>query len=85
MHHRDRQRLALAFKFLQRVDIAAHGRARCMHHGDHFAIDYGGHGPHFAAHHGGAEVHQFIGAIEHIGMRILLERNQQIAVVQHGR
>ncbi len=56
-----------------------------MNGDDHLAVDHGSHGADLALHLGRAQVDQFQGALQHVGVRVFLEGDQHVGVLDHLR
>ena len=85
MRNGRRQHPVLAFHGQQAVDKAAHRLAAGMHDGNHLAVVDGAGGLDLSFRLGHAQVHQVVGAVQDVGMRVFLEAHQEVGGRGHRR
>ena len=85
MGQTDRQHTVLPFQRLQPLHETLRRGPRGVHDHGHAAIGHRRHGPPAVRHLRCAQVDQLEGALQDVGVRILLEGDQQVGMRQHGR
>jgi hypothetical protein len=85
VRNRDRQDAVLALERLDPVDERTRRIARGVHRDQHLAVDGRTDQLDLAFDLRRAQVDQLVGALEDVGVRVLLERDQQVGVGQHRR
>ena len=83
VHEGDREHAVAALESLDPIDQAPPRLACRMDNADHARIGQRRHRPDAALRHGRAQVHELECAVQHVGVRILLERDQQVGKSHH--